>query len=82
MYDPGSMARRKANVNVARVPISPATGYLNDCATSVPFRKLPCSSPEKLVTPHLPAAIESSGARRRTRITVFGPAMPRYSAVT
>ena len=69
-------------MNVVRVPISPETGYLNAWTTSPPFRKLPCNSPEKLVNPRLPAAMESSGARNRTRMTVFSPVMPRYSAVT
>lgn len=69
-------------MNVVFVPISPETEYLKDCTTSEPLRKLPCSSPEKLVSPRRPAAIESSGARSRTRMTVFRPAMPRYSAVT
>ena len=68
-------------MNVVCSSTEPLTGYLKAWTTLPPFRKDPWSSPEKLFSPRLAAAIESSGARRRTRTTVFTPAIPRYSTV-
>jgi hypothetical protein len=76
------MDRRKLYWNVILSPSSPETGYLKAWTTSSPLTKAPSSSPEKLLSPRLAAAMESSGARSRNRTTVFRPAMPRYSAVT
>src|SRR5688500_315774 len=49
---------------------------------SLPRVNVPRSSPAKERTPREAAAFESSGEASRILTTVFGPAMPRYSAVT
>ena len=56
---------------------SPETGYLKRCPPSRPSEEaFPGARPRRSSDRRFAAAIESSGARRRMRTTVFAPAMP------